>query len=462
MERVLAELDGASRDLDPDRVHDLRVALRRCRSMAEGIMATDPDKRWKSLLKEGRQLFRRLGALRDTQIMEEWVGRLGVPEDIVSMAMLFHLAQRERKLKHAAMDALHTFKRDRWRSLIGRLQTRARHLPSGGTIFQLSALQAWNEAHALHKQALRNRSDAAYHRLRIGIKRFRYTVENFLPLLHDAWAKDLREIQDCLGEAHDLSLFWQTALRFGVFPDKESKERWRALLAGEKAERIGRYRAKMAGRDSLWRAWRLALPAQNQLPSATMKMIDKWAFYRGISLSRARHIRHLALQMLNGLRSGRRSEIAGERNILRLAAILQEFRRKMSREDLDAESAALHFGLPCTLGFPPESLAVVAMIVQGQRGMFRGPDGEPYSGLSEGQRQHAIELCGILRLARVLSRDSTQTIPSLKVEETESSIIIFAAGYSESGPLAEKVAQARHLLEYARQKPVILRGAPGI
>ena len=100
------------------------------------------------------------------------------------------------------------------------------------------------------------------------------------------------------------------------------------------------------------------------------------------------------------------------------------------------------------------------MVIRGQRGKLRGFDWEQYPALSGEQRQLAMELCGILRLARVLSGDSTQTIQSLKVEQTGDSIIVFAAGYSELGPLAEKVARARYLLEYACQKPVIIRSAP--
>jgi CHAD domain-containing protein len=459
MERVLTEADKASRDLDHDRVHDLRVALRRCRSMAQKFMALDPDKGWETLLKGGRRLFKRLGALRDVQILEEWIDRLGEPEDVVSMAMLFHLAQSERKLKHAAMDALHAFNRDRWRGLIGRLEARARHLPVGGVVFQLSALQAWNEAHTLQKHALRNRSDAAYHRLRIGIKGFRYTVENFLPLLHEAWGQDLRDMQDCLGEAHDLFVFWQTALRLNVFPDPASRERWRALIAKEKATRIEHYRAKMIGDHSLWSVWRLALPRQNQLPSATLKMIEKWAFFHGINLTRARQVQRLALLMFNDLQPGSRPEIKNERDILRLAAILQEFGRAKLGKSLGQEAAGLRLGLPSTLGFTPESLAIAAMIIRSQRGKFRSFDWEPYPGLSEEQRQLVMQLCGILRLARALSRDSAQKILSLKIEQTGHSIIILAAGYSELGPLAEKVARARYLLEYACQKPVIIRSA---
>jgi CHAD domain-containing protein len=460
MEQVRSEADRAHRDLSADRVHDLRVALRRCRSMAERYMTIDPDKGWRILLKDGRRLFRRLGRLRDVQVLEEWISRLGEPEDRVSIAMLFHLAQNERDLKRTAVAALHAFDCDKWHGLIHRLQARARCLPIGGAVVQLSALQAWNEAHALHKQAMRCRSAISYHRLRIGIKKFRYTVENFLPILNIQYARDLKEIQDCLGEMHDLVVFWQTALRFRVFPDLASRNRWQTLIAEEKAKRLDHYRAKMVGNDSLWNAWRLGLPQESQLPSLTLKMIEKWAFYQGINCARARQVRRLALQMFNGLRPGKQTEIRNQRSILHLASILQELGRTKSLEWCTKAAGSLRLGQPFAPGFTAEALMIAEMAILGQRGRLEGFDRESFSPLSEQQRQIAMELGGILKLARVLSRDSSHTIRSLKVEQNSDSIIIFAAGYSELGPLAEKVAQARYLLECARQKPVILRSAP--
>src|SRR5205807_4191098 len=76
MERVLAECDNAATGLQPDPVHDLRVALRRCRSLADGMIAMDPDRNWKAMKKAGKKLFESLGALRDLQIMMEWIETL--------------------------------------------------------------------------------------------------------------------------------------------------------------------------------------------------------------------------------------------------------------------------------------------------------------------------------------------------------------------------------------------------
>src|SRR2546429_9350815 len=63
MERVLEECDRVSAGFGPDPVHDLRVALRRCRSIADGFIALDPDPAWKEMKKAGRLLFSRLGEL---------------------------------------------------------------------------------------------------------------------------------------------------------------------------------------------------------------------------------------------------------------------------------------------------------------------------------------------------------------------------------------------------------------
>ena len=76
MERVLVECDNVSRDFGADPVHDLRVSLRRCRSVADGMMAMDPDRDWKAMKKAGKKLFQQLGALRDVQIMMEWIEKL--------------------------------------------------------------------------------------------------------------------------------------------------------------------------------------------------------------------------------------------------------------------------------------------------------------------------------------------------------------------------------------------------
>src|ERR1700732_3165164 len=76
MLQVLEQCDNVSADFSPDHVHDLRVSLRRCRSLADGLMALDPDPNWKAMKKSGKRLFHRLGDLRDVHVMTEWIEKL--------------------------------------------------------------------------------------------------------------------------------------------------------------------------------------------------------------------------------------------------------------------------------------------------------------------------------------------------------------------------------------------------
>jgi CHAD domain-containing protein len=72
MERVLKELESVREAPEPDAVHDLRVAIRRCRSVAKVMEEVDPDPAWLDMRKLGKKLFHQLGDLRDTQVLEEW------------------------------------------------------------------------------------------------------------------------------------------------------------------------------------------------------------------------------------------------------------------------------------------------------------------------------------------------------------------------------------------------------
>ncbi len=348
------ESDRAGVSLAPDPIHDLRVALRRCRSMAAGYMAIDPDKDWVTLTRAARRLFRRLGEMRDAQVMEEWANRLGSPDDPVSGAVLFHLAQNRQELESGVVKALQEFDRQKWTRWARRLKGRTRRIPVAGAVFQLSALGAWEEAYRLHKAALRNRSALSWHRLRIGLKKFRYLVENFLPLRHEEWKDDLKELQDCLGEFHDLIVFWNLAARIRAFPDEQSRDQWRQILENEKTGRLKTYRDKMLGDAALWRLWRDGLPGQSRLHSLALTVLQKWASLQGADLGRVRAERRLALQLYDGLHPRRRSDSSSKmrRVTLHAAVILRGLRGiKKGKADAAKSSGELLERLPPLPGF---------------------------------------------------------------------------------------------------------------
>src|SRR5258708_40343531 len=95
MERVLEELDEVRTAPEADAVHDLRVALRRCRSLARAMEEVDPDPAWPKMRKIGSKLFMELGALRETQGLEEGVGKLAAQGGGGRQRWLTHLGKHQ-------------------------------------------------------------------------------------------------------------------------------------------------------------------------------------------------------------------------------------------------------------------------------------------------------------------------------------------------------------------------------
>src|SRR5215831_17291296 len=88
MNRLLRELRRVRKSADADAVHDLRVAIRRCRSVASVMMEVDGHRAWKAMKRLPRKLFRALGALRDLQVLEAWVKQLASGDDPLEAKLL--------------------------------------------------------------------------------------------------------------------------------------------------------------------------------------------------------------------------------------------------------------------------------------------------------------------------------------------------------------------------------------
>ncbi len=397
MLRALEECEHVSADFAADPVHDLRVSLRRCRSLADGLMALDPDPRWKAMKKAGKRLFQRLGALRDVQVMMEWVEKLGVERapspalptseqipqtakgesnaqsgaEPTTQALLRILTTREREQKLEAHAALEEFDRKQWSQWSKSLPARAARLRPGSALFKHLALERWTAARELHNRALRNRSQAAFHSLRIGLKRFRYIVENFLPAEHKAWSNDLKEMQDLLGEVHDLDVLWNTAVSCHVFPDANSRKRLHERIIAERTKRIDRYRKKMIGPDSLWQVWRAALPQGKQIQALATRRMKLWANSLDPDFAHSERVASLALQLYDGLlSSGWQSSIdqVSARSSLLAAALLHDVGKSKGDKGHHKTSFDMirTYGNP--LGWKPADLQRAAIVARFHRG----------------------------------------------------------------------------------------------
>jgi CHAD domain-containing protein len=523
MLRVLEEWDNVAANFGSDPVHDLRVSLRRCRSLADGLMALDPDPGWKAMKKAGKSLFQRLGDLRDIHVMEEWVEKLdpmkgrteeesksasvgrapfeahsasiaidGAPPTIPAgpaQAMRKILSAREQEQQHEAKAALEEFDRKQWRQWSKSLPARAARIRPGCALFKHLALERWTAARKLHSRALRNRSQGALHALRIGIKRFRYIVENFLPAEHKLWSDDLKEMQDLLGEVHDMDVLWTTAVSCHIFPDEHSRQLWHKRILSERAKRIDRYRARMMGPDSLWQVWRAGLPQGKQIQDLAARRMKLWASGLDPDFPHSERVASLALQLYDGLLASRWQpavDSVSSRSSLLAAALLHDVGKSKGQKGHHKTSLDLIRKHGNPLGWKEGDLQRAAIVARFHRGSLPTRRHKSLRYLLPDEQKATIQLAAILRLANALDASHDGSIRRIRVENGEpengpakprtnrqhrvngfllkrpglapnQALVIAAEGYSPFGPSAQAIAAERHLLETVLRRPVVIR-----
>jgi len=455
--RVLDEADKASHDFAADPVHDLRVAIRRCRSLADGFLSIDPDPAWKQMKKLGKGLFSSLGDLRDTQVMIEWVEKLSDKDDPLREILLDHLRKKESALKQNAKAAVDSFDRKRWMALNEKLAERATRVPLEGAVFQYLALERWHNAYELHRTALRNRSSVAYHQLRIGIKRFRYMVENFLPQRHKRWSRDLRDLQDALGEVHDFDVLWGLVKSH---PEVGVAERrlWQETISSERQKRLALYRKKMVGRRSLWRKWRGELPQGDELAEAALEKMRTWAAFIDPDNKHTQLITELALGIYDGLvRDGVIDESELARHILEAAAVMHDVGRRKAGKHRKRGYRMIRKLKP-PVGWSEEYLQCVAIVSHYHRGGLPPANHPIFEGISPQRRAELMPLAGVLRLANALDESHDQHVSAVELKLHNGTLGLYARGLGNSiSPFGEQLAQARYLLESCIKMPIVIR-----
>ena len=524
MLRVLEEYDNVAAEFRADPVHDLRVSLRRCRSLADGMMAMDPEHDWKAMKKAGKQLFRQLGSLRDVQIMMEWIEKLEVatgrlpqtassvlpeapeidavvPADGPSLesspqnhadpaqALLHILKGRETAHKQEARAALEEFDRKQWRQWSKSLPLRATRIRPGSAVFKHLALERWTAARDLHTRAMRNRSQIALHTLRIGIKRFRYIVENFLPEQHQRWGDDLKHMQDLLGDVHDLDVLWATALSSRVFPDEASRKAWHERILEERSKRVEEYRQRTIGPESLWDVWRAELPQGQQIQEIATRRMKLWAKALDPDFAHSERVARLALELFEGLHSGahfgaapiEKSRNGGgseARTGLYLAALLHDVGKAKGNKGHHKESLELIRKQGTPLGWKPSTMTLAAIVARFHCGALPTRSHKALRDLLPDEQRTVIHLSAILRLANALdsahdgrvrwvsiqhAHETKQRINGFRRRPTplgrNEALIIAAEGYVDGTPTAQAVAAERYLLETVLRRPVFVKAA---
>ncbi|MEW6775130.1 MAG: CHAD domain-containing protein [Bdellovibrionota bacterium] len=260
MGEVLRQHRRAGRNLEEKPVHDLRAALRRCRSLAEGIRDFDDHKRWRRFSEEIRSLFRPLGNLRDIQVELQWLEKLGGESDPIVREASARLRKKAQCESIKVRRAIEAFDREQWRGWTKKLPERLASLDLPEKSFLKLGRRSCAMVGKLHERALASGIPANYHALRIAAKRFRYTAENFLPAHYAKWKKKLSVIQDALGAAQDLEVL-EAQLRAYKLLSGDAGEAWRKRLHGKQEEYFSTYRALVTG--NLWARWGRELGLKN-------------------------------------------------------------------------------------------------------------------------------------------------------------------------------------------------------
>lgn len=462
MERVLKELHSVRESPEPDAVHDLRVAIRRCRSVAAVMEEVDPNCAWTQMRKLGKKLFRQLGELRDKQVLEEWLRQLGPESDPIRERLLAAFAAQEKEFQATALKAAEKFNQKSWKKLERRLRRRSRLVPLDGLAAECLALERLEAAKELHLRALRAEKVDAWHALRIGVKRFRYTAESLLPARYEEWSGNLKRVQDLLGEVHDFDVL---ATKIGELAGdlEQSKMAWGELLAAQRHQRMEAYRQLTIGDGGLWQQWRQQLPHGNRILMAAQARFGSTARALELNTRRATLVSRVATRLYDRLAHLHLEPALGDkstRKIMRAAARLHGI-----GAGLDAESprrAARKYLKAMTIppGWSESEWQMMASIVRYHRGGLPDPNQKSFARHSTSEQKLIGSMAGVIRLSRALIKSGVSSAAGLRIERSVEALIVNVPGLPESEENATRLAAGKYLLESSLGLPVIVKALP--
>lgn len=457
MERVLRERERVLATPGEEAVHDLRVALRRCRSLARVFEEIDPHPAWRGLRKTGRKLFRRLGEIRDSQVQESWMVKLSAPDDPLRAQLLYALkAGRERQERDAKRSASR-FDEKAWAKLAVALRPRLNLLAADGPAAHCLALERLEEAAELHRHALRTERPKPWHALRIGIKHFRYVVENLLPKRHVTWGSDLKRVQDLLGDVHDLDILHETVLRTA---DSSGLAHWQETIDRERAERIATYRQLTLGATSLWNQWRLGLPTNGQVALASDARLHATGRAADPHLRKSAGTARLAKTIFKQLQRAGVSPFLKEpklETVLRAAAMLHGIDPENRHNSAHKDARTFLSALPAPPGWSAEQWQLLAFAIRYHRGAAPSAENGRFAKLEPPQQAKLLCAAGILRLARALRKAGVESGARVRVEGSADSITLLIGGFAEGMTPPKGLAVGRQMLEGALGKTVAIR-----
>ena len=195
-------------------VHALRVAVRRLIATLEVLGAVLAVEEVREARRNLKKLLRALSPLRDAHIRLLYFEEL-LPQFRILEKPFRAAARREQKLVKEVNQMLHKTKLGGLHRLLSRVSTELRQKMRDPAIQaeHRSALtaevrEAWRLVEHRREQ-VKGSDVATIHRVRLGLKRYRYKVEalqSLLPRVTSRMLDRLRDFQTCLGNIQDLEV----------------------------------------------------------------------------------------------------------------------------------------------------------------------------------------------------------------------------------------------------------------
>jgi len=253
--KLRANIDGAAANLDPEYVHDMRVATRRARFALRRFAPVLAPEAVAEVRESLATLAAQLGAVRDLDVflshLPEALDRIAAPP---AFRRWLRRTLRRRRTR-SRDDLLATLTPPAFTALVSRLESMPAH---AGEALRPAREAAPAQIRRAGKKVLRladkppaSLTDGELHALRIACKGLRYTCEFFADLYDDDFATRIRAlvaVQDCLGAHQDAVIASEALAQLATRLSSRSTWRDTALLAIGALRQLERERAR-AERD---------------------------------------------------------------------------------------------------------------------------------------------------------------------------------------------------------------------
>ena len=459
MKRTLEELGELRTNPSAEAVHDFRVALRRCRSVAGAVAEIDPHLNWEEMRACARKVFKAMGELRDAQIAEEWLDTITPDTDSLKLLLLDSLKKSQGSGLTKALHFAQRFDQERWSELAKALPARLRKIPVDGDAARCLALERLQEAYELHRRALRTERPAPWHELRISLKRFRYTLELLVPSLHAKWIDSLKRVQDLLGDVHDLDSLLEKAGGPNVTNFPELQATLRQRVDAIRQEKLQAYRQRALGTTNIWQGWLSSFPKQ-EWPAystarirATRKAMDPKPS-RSLAVSR---ISRKLWAQLKFRHTGAIFQDLEEMRVLMAAARLSGVRCEAKKKSRLKSARTFLLSSPVPPSWTFAEWERAAWTIRFQRGPEPSAGNKRFSALSIEQQVKIMTLAGIMRLAVAAQRSGVTSGAAIRIEALPQCLLLHVDGVEETPAIAARFAKAKRLLEVSIGKSILVQ-----